>query len=546
MLTATMLNMIRMCFDTCRYLPKVLIITPILLSCSQTDEDSEKNFFRMNISVEINSLDPGFATTQHKMWLVSQIYETLVTVDSNMNLQPELATKWEILDSGKRYRFYLRRNVKFHYSKEPLTARDVAESFYRLIDPEVAAPGAWIFNDRVRQDSPFVVVNDSIIDIYLERPFAPFLYMLTMPYASIISRKAIKERYKDLHRYADGTGPFKLKTWEEEALVLVKNEDYWKKDPEGNRLPYLDGIFVSFITDPQIELHMFLQNKLDFITAGSPPVLNKIMDRTGKIYDNILKIAKPVKHNFLNTEYLGFLLDSNALDPAHRVLLNPTVRKALSLAIDRQNLIGTSKYGLGLTFTSGFVHPGLWTKPETIPPYNPSLASKLLAQAGFPGGKGFPELTIYTPPTYLDYMLIVQKQWEDNLGIKTNIEVMQPATLREMMVKGRLPIFRGSWIADYPDPETFLVVFYSKMPAPPNYTRFSNPFFDSLYEQALTTFDQKKRQELYKKMDSVIIEQAPVIVLFHDQALRLLSKRIKGFKINDMGMFNLEYVSIAK
>ncbi len=528
----------------CFLMPLTLIT--LFLGCSKDSSQSDRDFFRINIPTEVSGIDPGFATTQAKMWIVSQIYETLVSVDSNMKLIPELATRWEILDSGRRYRFYIREGIKFHNSESPLTAHDVAASFYRLIDPEVAAPGAWIFNNRVRKDSPFVVVNDSIIDIYLKRPFAPFIYMLTMPYTSIISRQTLSTHYKDLHRYADGTGPFKLQTWQEEALILTKNHNYWKKDNHGNQLPYIDGIIFSFITDPQVELHMFLQNNLDFITAGSPPVLNKIMDKTGKLYPDILEIANPIKHSFLNTEYLGFLLDSAALDSNHRVLLNPLVRKALSLAIDRVQLINTSKYGLGSAISPGFVHSGMWNSPETIPSFDPVLAAKLLARAGYPGGKGFPELTIYTPPSYLDYMIIVQKQWEDNLGIKANIEVMQPGTLREMMVEGKLPIFRGSWIADYPDPETFLVVFYSHMPAPPNYTRFQNPLFDSLYNQALETFDESQRHKLYKQMDSIIIEQAPVIVLFHDQALRLLSKRVKGFKINDMGMFNLEYVSITK
>ncbi len=518
----------------------------VFLGCSKDNSQSSRNFFRINIPTEVSSIDPGFATTQAKMWIVSQIYETLVSVDSNMRLVPELATKWEVLDSGKRYRFYIRQGIRFHNSDIILTAHDVAASFYRLIDPEVAAPGSWIFNNRVREDSPFVVVNDSILDIYLKKPFAPFIYMLTMPYASIISRKTLTTHYKNLHRYADGTGPFKLQTWQEEALILTKNTNYWKKDIHGKALPYIDGVIFSFITDPQVELHMFLQNNLDFITAGSPSVLNKIMDKTGRIYPDILEVATPIKHNFLNTEYLGFLLDSTALDSNHRVLLNPLVRKALSLAIDRARLINTSKYGLGSAITPGFVHSGMWTSPETIPSFDPVLAAKLLAKAGYPSGKGFPEITIYTPPSYLDYMIIVQKQWEDNLGIKANIEVMQPSTLREMMVEGKLPIFRGSWIADYPDPETFLVVFYSQMPAPPNYTRFRNPIFDSLYNQALETFDEFQRYRLYKRMDSIIIEQTPVIVLFHDQALRLLSKRVSGFKINDMGMFNLEYVRITK
>jgi len=522
------------------------VLASFISGCSDDNSRTDGNFIRINIPTEVHTIDPGFATTQAKMWVVSQIYETLVSVDSNMNLVPELATRWEILDSGKRYRFYLRQGVRFHNSEGGLTAHDVAASFYRLMTPEVAAPGAWIFNDRVRKDSPFVVINDSVIDIYLEKPFAPFLYMLTMPYASIISHKTLSTHYKDLHRYADGTGPFQLKTWQEEALILIQNPNYWKRDSNGNPLPYIDGVMFSFITDPQVELHMFLQNNLDFITAGSPSVLNKIMDKNGRIYKDILAIANPIKHNFLNTEYLGFLLDSNALDPNHHILLNPLVRKALSLAIDRTQLINTSKYGLGSAITPGFVHPGMWNSPETIPSFDPMLAAKLLAKAGYPGGKGFPELTIHTPPSYLDYMIIVQKQWEDHLGIKANIEVMQPATLREMMVKGRLPIFRGSWIADYPDPETFLVVFYSRMPAPPNYTRFKNDLYDSLYNQALQTFDESKRWKLYKKMDSLIIEHSPVIVLFHDQALRLLSKRVKGFKINDMGMFNLEYVRISK
>ncbi len=524
----------------------------VYMACSSMQRESQ-NLFRFNIASGITSLDPAFAKDQAHMWVVSQLYQTLVTLDSQLQIQTLLARRWEVLDSGLRYRFWLRTDVPFHRDTvvfpegtRRMTAHDVVYSFQRLIDPKTVAPGSWIFTGRVVEDSPFVALNDSVVEIRLQRPFAPFLYLLTMPYASVVAPEAVQHYGPDFHQHAVGTGPFQVESWREEALVLKRNPDYWRRDEKGQQLPYLDGVLVSFMPDPQVEFFSFLDGKLDFVNALTPVAVDRVFNEQGQVRPEIAARYQVVRAAFLNTEYFGFMLDSTQLPSEYRVLLDRRVRKAMDLAFDRKAVLQHLRRGIGIPGEGGMVHPAMGEQFRPIDHFNVLKAQQLLAEAGYPGGKGFPKLTLYTNPTYRDFTMAFQKQMEDHLGIHLEIEVVPPAALREMMAKGKAYFFRGSWIADYPDPETFLVVFYSRMPAPPNYTRFRHRVYDSLYEAALRTIDVRQRLTLYRLMDSIVQAEMPVLPLYYDEAVRLVQPYVRGLHFNSMGMFSLERVRFQK
>ena len=179
--------------------------------------------------------------------------------------------------------------------------------------------------------------------------------------------------------------------------------------------------------------------------------------------------------------------------------------------------------------------------------YNPSKAKNLLKDAGFPAGKDLPPITMSTTGTYSDLCEYIQEQLEA-IGIKIKIDVNQAGQHREMVSQLKLPFFRGSWIADYPDAENYLALFYSKnfTPSGPNYTHFKNSTFDSLYEKALTITNDSVRFGLYQQMDNLIMEESPVVVLYYDQIIRLIQNNIEGLSTNPMNLLNLKKVKKLK
>ena len=240
-------------------------------------------------------------------------------------------------------------------------------------------------------------------------------------------------------------------------------------------------------------------------------------------------------------EYLGFNMDftNRKTDP----LSIRKVRQALNYGFDRDLMLRTLRNSMGKPANSGFTPRGLPSFNENTEGYgfDPEKARQLLAEAGFPNGKGLPPVKLILNKDYLDLCTFMSRQWEE-LGIKVNLDVMESATMREMMTKGTATFFRASWIADYPDAESFFNVFYSKNPSPPNYTRFKNVEFDRLYEQALGENDDAKRYAIYNAMDKILVEESPVIFLFYDESSRFALKNIQYMSRNALNMMPLKWV----
>jgi oligopeptide transport system substrate-binding protein len=251
-------------------------------------------------------------------------------------------------------------------------------------------------------------------------------------------------------------------------------------------------------------------------------------------------------HPYLNTEYLGILVQEKNEAVCISPLNIKKIRQAINSSIDRKKLMMYVRNSIGLPAESGFVPGGLPSKNvETVKgyPFDPVKARQLLTEAGYFTKFNNYTIKLITIPIYADIGSFIAKQMED-IGMKVQVEVIQKSLLLEQTAKSQASFFRGSWIADYPDAENYMAMFYSKNPAPPNYTRYSNPAFDVLYEKALQETNDSIRYSLYRQMDQIVIDDAPVVPIWYDVAIHFVQPKIEGFKPNALNLLELRRVRV--
>lgn len=527
-----------------------------ILSCGRNNnEASMKKVFRYNEASGLTSLDPAFAKDQSIIWPCLEIYNGLVQLDTGLRIIPCIAHSWEISDSGKTYTFHLRKDVFFHRNANFLnsdsTRRVIADDFVfslqRLIDPKLTSPGSWVMknvlNDGEGNLTGVTTPNDSTLVIELYQSYPPFLGLLTMPYCSVVPKEIVNHYGPDFRANPCGTGPFRFSLWKEGVkLILLKNEDYFEFDGK-NRLPYLDAIDISFLSDKQSAFIEFLKGRIDFLSGADPAYKDELLTRSGQLQSKYGNRFTMETQPYLNTEYLGILMDNK--DSKMLPLAIKKIRQALNYGFDRRKMISYLRNNMGTPGVYGMVPPGLpsFDDSRVAYDYNPEKVKQLLIESGFPNGQNLPEITLSTTTNYQDLCEFIKSQWEE-FGFKIKIDINQAAIHRKMIAEQKLGFFRGSWIADYPDAENYLSLFYSPNFAPggPNYTHFKNEQFDMLFKKATSEINDSVRYEYYRKMDKILIDEAPVIILFYDKVLRLYDKSISGLGTNAMNLLILKGV----
>lgn len=531
----------------------LVVFTGQLAAC-YNKKNSEGNIFHYNEFNGISSLDPAFAKSQSTMWAAHQLYNTLVEIDDSLHIIPSLAKSWDISSDRTVFTFHLRDDVFFHDDEvfpggegRKFTAGDVEYSFSRIINKQTASPGAWIFNRKVDTLQPFKAIDDSTFQLKLLQPYIPMLGIISMQYCSIVAKEAVEKYGNDFRRHPVGTGPFYFVDWEEgQALVLKKNKQYFEKDESGNRLPYLDGVNVSFYESKATEFLLFRQKQLEFINDIESSFKDEVLTKKGMLRKEWEGKIELQVNPYLNIEYLGILVDSANDLVKNSPMRLKKIRQAINYGFDRRKMVLYLRNSLGTPAESGFVPMGLPSFDSSIVKgyhYNPFKTKQLLAEAGFPDGKGLPAIKLLTIAIYADMANFIAKQLEES-GIPVQVDVLQKSLLLTMTSGSRAAFFRGSWIADYPDAENYLSVFYSKNPAPPNYTRYKSASFDALFEKALKEDNDSLRYKLYRQADQVMIEDAPVVPLWYDKVVRLVQPNVKGFKPNALNLLELRKVKI--
>jgi peptide/nickel transport system substrate-binding protein len=545
--------------------PALILTLFIFSSCSH--KQSTEKIFRYNEPNGIESLDPITANNYPAINALINIYEGLVEYNKDAKLQPLLAKSYEISEDGKTYTFHLRTNVYFQDNEcfpggrgRKLTAGDFKYCYERVCNPNVKTRGLWVYRDKVsgadeysvnpdkaKEIKGFIVINDSTFQIRLNEPFAPFISILTMPYGYVYPKEAVEYYKQDFGFHAVGTGPYKFVRWDiDKELVCEKNKNYWGKDSLGNALPYIDGFRVSFIRSAETEFLDFEERRLDF-EKPTIDVYAQLIDENGNLkpQHNYDLIRQP----YLNTVYLAAMQDTAMEGGKNNPLsLNTKLRQALNYAIDREKIVKYVLKGKGTPGIHGPLPKGMpgYTDEVQSYAYDRDKAVKLLAEAGYPGGKGLHlKLVFHNDESQRELCEAIQAQFKE-LGIDLTIEEMLGAAHRSAQNEGKLQFWRANWGADYYDPENYYALFYSKnhTPTGPNTTCYENHNVDSLYELALRLTDFDQRMKVYRQIDKIINDDAAWIVVYYNQFIYLKQNNITGMYVDGLGIINLKYCSM--
>ncbi len=528
-------------------------ILMVISSCSSEEKKETRTVFKYNEMGSVTSLDPAAAVSFENTAVVNQLYNGLVQINDSLRTEPSIAKSWTISTDELTYTFQLRNDVFFHNNPcfaggkgRKVIAQDFVFSFNRLFDAKVSSAASLLTYVDNENKKAFEAINDSTFLIHLKKPFVPFLGILTMKYFSVIPHEAITFYADDFRINPVGTGPFQFKIWEEGSkLVLLKNQNYFEYDGT-NHLPYLDAVSVSFIKDRETSFLNFLKGTTDMVSGIDAINTDEVLTTEGIINDQYKNKFRMQTAPFLKTDYLGFVVDENLPIVKNSPLKLKALRQAINYGFDRKKMVQYLRKNLGIPATAGFIPPGLPSYNASLVKgyeYNPDKVRTLLIQAGFPNGKGLPEISLATSQQYLELAEYIQSQLSE-FGILMKIDVQKPAVLSENAANSNINFFRKSWVADYADEENFLSLFYSKNQSPKgfNYTHYFNPDFDELYKKSQEELNDSVRYIEYREMDKLLIEDAPIVPLYYDEVVRLEQNNISGLTLNPMNLLGLKRV----
>jgi len=540
----------------------VLLFTVLGLGgCKNVDKKSPQQIFHYNEDVSVTTLDPAFVRSQSENWIVSQIFNGLIDLDAQLQPVPALAKSWEISTDLLTYTFHLRSDVNFCFvdkqgkvTTRKMVASDVAYSLSRIADPATSSPGAWIFVGKIdsQLNRVFIAPNDSTFVLKLVSPAASLLGLLSTNFGYVVPKEYARLDKSYLARNPVGTGPFYVRRWEDEIkLVMRKNPHYHEKDTQGVPLPYLDAINVTFVKNKQTAFMQFAAGSYDFFNGLEGSFKDELLTDQAMLKPKYAQKMKAIITPFLNTEYVGCYLGdypgkTNWLKDVH-------LRRALFYAVDKQKLVRFFRNGLGDAGDWGVVPPILNAhEKETITEANAAWQKALAEyqQSGYAKQTNKPEIVLSTTADYLDMMVYLQETW-GRLGVKIKVDIQTGGMLRQLRNEGKLMLFRGSWIADYPDAENFLACYYAPYLSPmgPNYTHFEDAQFDTLYRLIEAGESGQKaslRKQYIQQANQILIDQAPVIPLYYDKSIRLIQPWVQGLENDAANRLVLKRVKISR
>ena len=528
-----------------------------------------------NESDKFVTLYPHLITDVISHDIANQIYDGLVRFDVKniTKILPDIAESWQTDETGTVYTFKLKKGIRFHDDAcfpdgkgRELKAADFKYSFEKLCTAgenntlfESTFKGKLKGADEFYENSKngkhgnlegIKILDDYTLQVTLSAPCSTFLYILAGSAGYVFPREAV-EKYGD--KTAVGTGAFKVNSIEDEKIILVRNPFYFRTDSAGNILPFLDSLIFNFIPDKTKELEAFKKGETHIIFGLPSASISEMVEQS--ITDFSSKNPKYIlyRNPEMTTEYYQL----NIIKPPFS---NLKVRKAFSYAIDRDKIISdvlnTEAFGAGIC---GLTPPGIsgYDITDIIGyNYNPSKAQKLLAEAGFPNGKNFPHVMIELNSgggKHVNVVEEVQKQLKEVLNVDVDFVVVPFSRKMEDAKYARTEIFRAGWVADYPSPENFLRMFYGvSVPDSldvlsfPNTSRYKNRAFDSLFQKGFTATDREQGNRFYKQAEQLMMQDAPIVVLWYGENLKMIHSYVKNFYFNPMNYKDFSEVYIQR
>ncbi len=532
--------------------------------------------FNLNETGQLRSIFPPTLSQASAFRIMAQVYQGLVAFDpGDLSIKPCLAERWEVDATATQYTFHLREGVRFHDDKAfsdgrgpEVTAGDVVRCFTENCTSGIGDDVFWLFQDRVeganayyaataKGDRPeggvkgIVEVDDRTVRISLVHPSPNFLQILANPGCWIWPEVLRSEYGTELDLHAIGTGPFQLKEIHiGEVMLLERNPAYWDRDEEGAALPYLDAVRVTFEEDQNLEFEAFLKGHLSAL-------LELPVDRLAQLKDSIDPVSNKARFHLwevpaLSTQFYGFNMFQRPFDDVR-------VRQAFALAIDRKLLADSVLGGFASAADHGLVAPGLVGYPyENVPgcPFDPDSARALLAAAGYPGGAGFPRISLQANSDGFGYVRVaeaVQSMLERELHVFVSISMVGSAEHYDRIETGKASFWREGWTADHPDPENFLALLSGKnavtdmaLPASINTTRFRDGIFDEHYMKARQLADDKSRYFELSLAERRAMREVPLTPLYYENVVYILQPWIRDLRPNPIDHVDLTRVWIDK
>jgi peptide/nickel transport system substrate-binding protein/oligopeptide transport system substrate-binding protein len=496
----------RICFSG-RALPLILGATLLcvpLVGCGGGQGPAGKTC-RTYLSADPTTLDPALSNDAGSGELCALLYNGLVRFDHRTTILPDIAERWEISRDSRTYTFHLRPGVRFTNGRE-VTAGDFKYSFERVLDPVTRSSRGWVFepiagarefsSGAADQVTGIRVLDERILEITLDEPFAPFLGFLAMPAALVVPREEIERRGGDFSEHPVGTGPWILEEWvHDDHLLLRANEDYYQTRPK------LDWIHYRIIPETMTVTAEFEAGNLEWMSIPSAEFQRWTEDPEWKPY-----IRSQLK---LQDTYIGI---NNQKPPFDDI----RVRQALNYAVDVVTIMETIRPGRGVR-ANGAIPPGLPGSDAGRPPYpyDPRRARRLLTEAGYPEGFRM-EIWKMQSPEVARILEAVQAYLAD-VGIRAEIVSRDWGMLKQAINQGEPDAYYMTWLADYPDGENFLYPTFhsSNWGGGGNRARYRNQRIDELIERARSTLDDEARTDLYRRIDDIVHQEAAWLYLWY-------------------------------
>ncbi len=566
------------------YLSKIFCLVTFFLFFSSCDESLKsklakggKNYGGEISFVEtevVESFFPLYSNGLHDQRLLSNIFEPLLKVDlKSQKIIPHLAKKFTVKNNGKTIDLIIRKNVFFHKDKyndlelEKMSVEDVKFSLEFACSGNKLNQLGHVFTGKIVGSSDFKnksiysfptegvsgikIKNDSTISIQLTNSFNNFISLLCHPNIVVFSKKAFLHYKQNSINHPVGTGPFQLHTVNSKEVVLLNNPKYWRRDNFGNQLPFLNKIRVLKPNIKRNEQLLFSEGKTDLL-------LQLPLDRLDFAFGTLkeAKDGQNLLHRILYRK--GIKVNYLAFDCTSKPFNDERVRLAFYHAIDREKLWLNVLNGDGNIESKGFVPNSDFYSDKNVKAitFDPTKARKLLASAGYSKNNIFPKISLvlsYKKGSLTNYYYKeLARQIKENLGIQIEIKNTDFATKNKLIQNKKIKIWKAGWVSDYPDPESYLGVFFSDYKGVNNYmlnlNSYKNKTFDSLFYQSIIVKDLKTKMNLQNQCDQILVNKAAVVPLYTEDIFIIVNIRARDIEVNSSGIidFSKTYIKAPK